>query len=346
MTYDNTLVFMFMSLFVLNLLRQKMLMFHHKNAKESRAQDSFTRNTSTYFSSTCTLSCDLLEQKVSAISSHWLNEVSHTNASILLPLYDNKRAAELLHQLVQTNATEVGEVTRSYQEAILLDMVMTWNVMSLAELLKFCHGDTVRHHRLQRFIVEAETCRHLHYHRHSQNQQQHQSAVPSLQHSSSVDMCALLSPRALHFLQVLCNNHRDNSLLAGPTLLTAKEVITGNTPDHKFNDIQRSLRTTGLLPPGISLQYWFLMFLRSVHVDVASLLRIVLLEIVRNCVHILEYSLWPISFLVNAVEDSLAKVAGAVRLPPGEDRTSSEEEMFKGVCGALEVVCSQLRRVD
>jgi len=198
-------------------------------------------------------------------------------------------------------------------------MIHCWNVLSPRSVLTSCQGGrrSGMSGRLRDVLVEGEACCFMHAH--STLAAKSSLASPSNETITflpySVNLAALLSSHTMQLLLQICNSWSpsDNAATAARTELSAKQVIGGSTPDKNFNSIQLSLQMTGILPDSASCQYWILGFLRYLRVDASSFLRIVLLEIVRNCNHLSEYSTWPISFLLTSIEQVFAVVAEACK---------------------------------
>jgi hypothetical protein len=252
-------------------------------------------------------------------------------SKIHIPHYGEKKAMTLLYQLLTENIKDKRTI---FDEIVLLDMLLTWNVISPFRILKECQRYQLWKERFQLSLVHVDVCRHMYLYTHLQSLKIQSKSLASSSSllSCTVDLLSLVSTPAAHCLRHLC---QEPSSARGNVMLSAKEMITGRTSDDVFNNIQLSLRSTGQLPERAEAHYWFLMFLRYVHMDVSSLLRIVLLEIVRNCVHLSEYSSWPVSFLLSAIEDVYLLIATAQR-----ERSAERKEAIGEL---LEFVSLKLR---
>lgn len=248
-----------------------------------------------------------IESNLLAITSQLSRRMEGAVVKISLPQHGSRQALTLLQSLLSAGAgSEEGEAIVS----CLLDMSSAWNVISPFRIVKavcrhqlwklrfqefFCHGDMCRHKLMRTFLAAGG---------------QEKSRCGE-QPQWAVDLLGLLSHRASQKLSSAVHQHHQLSHSSagagssGSSSWSCKEMIACRSPDDVFNNIQKALQLTGLFPDTRNRRahYWFLSFLRYVRVDVPSLLRIVLLEMARNCVHVLEYSLWPLVYLIGVIED-------------------------------------------
>ena len=276
-----------------------------------------------------TLSWEEIESTVSDLCCHLQAKSAQMGLHISVPRYQEKQAEQTLQQVLATPPTSVPNDTTCCNEKLLLDMMLSWNVISPWRIISACQRYPLWKERFHASLLHIDLCRHMFLYSQLHSRSMHQSTasasaltpvalalsappqpVPlSVPLSYTVDLLELLSPPAIHCLQQLCQESHLSS--SADQALSAKEVISGRTSDHLFNNMQQSLRTAGHLPTREMSHHWILTFLRCAHVDVASLLRIVLLEIVRNCVHMLEYSAWPLSYLLDLVEEVCVRINAA-----------------------------------
>lgn len=278
-------------------------------------------------------------EQVESTTSYLCNRLGHEarnfDADVHVPRYNEQCAAGILQKLLRMDGNR--QENSSDLERILLDMLLTWNVISPRGLLADCHGNQAWCKRFHSVLLDIEMCRLLHMHRHldifatagtssSGDFHEDQSQLAS---AFFVDLASILTTTGMQQLLQVCNNY---AIDVTSTILTTKEVVSGNTPDEDFNAIQFGLRQSGLLPDCYSCQYWVLCFIRFLRLDVPSLMRIILLEVVRNCVHLSEYSMWPVSYLIMNMEEVLSDIA--------DTTTASVSNSTQ----AVDIVSSRLRQ--
>mmetsp|Transcript_7254 Transcript_7254/g.10790 ORF Transcript_7254/g.10790 Transcript_7254/m.10790 type:complete len:628 (+) Transcript_7254:98-1981(+) len=82
------------------------------------------------------------------------------------------------------------------------------------------------------------------------------------------------------------------------------QVSKAETEDSIFNAIQQYLLCAGVIPYGIAGKYW-MSFLISTCPSAAALLQTAIMEVVRNCIHNVEYSTWPIAYVLSLIESTV-----------------------------------------
>ena len=243
------------------------------------------------------LEWDIIEAALAKVYSNIDEKKKLLDVDIHVPRYNESEAERLQRDLKVSKLIQSEKI--SLDMKIVLDMWASWNIVSYLHVLNCVKENS---ECLQHFIgtlIDKDSSRHMYLYSHVNKVADSPSPPLMQKRGVTVNMLLLLSKPAVECLTLLFESQREIE----NNFLTPKEVLCGQTPDSAFNSIQFIFRSTGLLPEAAELQYWLIMFFQYMRIDVASVVRIIFLEVARNSVHLIDYSTLPLSSLLSSLEE-------------------------------------------
>lgn len=197
------------------------------------------------------------------------------------------------------------------------DIYCCWGILSPLEILIQCRqlttfDLTIWNTQFRPQLLHMESCRLVFLFK-SPLIISKKKKIMATTSSFTIRIQQLLSEKCNNFLKQ-CNG------TSFVTIIRPESLINGKTGDKIFDKIQNKFKIHGIIPSGSFGAYW-ICFLLIYSSNGQSALQIATMEIARNCLCLIEYNSWPLTYLASLIEslsNTIINISNQINLSSDE----------------------------